>query len=61
MPTYVALLRGINIGPRNKIAMAELRGLLGSLGHERVRTHILTATNTATKLAELAREAGANR
>jgi hypothetical protein len=42
MPTYVALLRGINIGPRNKIAMADLRELLGSLGHEGVRTHILS-------------------
>jgi uncharacterized protein (DUF1697 family) len=42
MPTYVALIRGINIGPRNKIAMADLRELLGSLGHEGVRTHILS-------------------
>ena len=42
MTTYVALLRGINIGPRNKIAMADLRELLGSLGHENVRTHILS-------------------
>ena len=42
MTTYVALLRGINLGARNKIAMAELRELLGSLGHEDVRTHILS-------------------
>ena len=42
MTMYVALLRGINIGPRNKIAMADLRELLGSLGHENVRTHILS-------------------
>jgi uncharacterized protein (DUF1697 family) len=40
--TYVALLRGINLGPRNKIAMADLRDLLGSLGLENVRTHILS-------------------
>jgi uncharacterized protein (DUF1697 family) len=40
VPTYVALLRGINLGPRNKIAMADLRDLLGSLGLENVRTHI---------------------
>jgi len=42
VPTYVALLRGINLGPRNKIAMAELRDLLVSLGLENVRTHILS-------------------
>ncbi len=42
MPTYVALLRGINLGPRNKIAMADLRDLLVSLGLENVRTHILS-------------------
>jgi uncharacterized protein (DUF1697 family) len=42
MPTYVALLRGINIGSRNKIRMAELRELVASLGHEDVRTHILS-------------------
>jgi uncharacterized protein (DUF1697 family) len=40
--TYVALLRGINLGPRNKIAMADLRGLVEGLGHRDVRTHILS-------------------
>jgi uncharacterized protein (DUF1697 family) len=42
VPTYIALLRGINIGPRNKIRMADLRELVESLGHEDVRTHILS-------------------
>lgn len=42
MPTYIALLRGINLGPRNKIAMADLRELLESIGLEDVRTHILS-------------------
>ena len=42
MTTYLALLRGINLGPRNKIAMADLRELLDSLGHGDVRTHILS-------------------
>lgn len=58
MPTYIALLRGINLGSRNKIAMAELRELLGSLGHGDVRTHILSgnaiftsSTRSAGKLA----------
>jgi uncharacterized protein (DUF1697 family) len=48
MPTYVALLRGINLGPRNKIAMAELRELLRSLGHEDVRTLILSGNAVFT-------------
>jgi uncharacterized protein (DUF1697 family) len=39
---YIALLRGINLGPRNKIAMADLRELLEGLGHGDVRTHILS-------------------
>ena len=42
MPTYIALLRGINLGPRNKIAMGDLRELLRSLGHEHVQTLILS-------------------
>jgi uncharacterized protein (DUF1697 family) len=40
--TYLALLRGINLGPRNKVRMADLRELVESLGHENVRTHILS-------------------
>lgn len=40
MPTHVALLRGINVGGRNKIAMADLRELVGSLGHTDVATYI---------------------
>src|ERR1700733_13228502 len=40
MPTYVALLRGINVGGRNKGAMAELRQLAESLGHADVTTYI---------------------
>jgi uncharacterized protein (DUF1697 family) len=42
VPTYIALLRGINVRANNRIAMADLRVLLGSLGHEAVRTHILS-------------------
>lgn len=40
MPTYVALLRGINVGGKNKVPMAELRALVESLGHIHVRTFI---------------------
>ncbi|HEX6507991.1 MAG TPA: DUF1697 domain-containing protein [Chloroflexota bacterium] len=35
---YVALLRGINVGGHAKISMADLRGLMDSLGHTEVRT-----------------------
>lgn len=43
MPTtgphaYVALLRGVNIGPHKRIAMADLRALVEGLGYSNVRT-----------------------
>jgi uncharacterized protein (DUF1697 family) len=37
---HVALLRGINIGPRNRIAMPALREALEEAGFEDVRTHL---------------------
>ena len=40
MPTYVALLRGINLGARNKVAMADLRELVVATGGEDVRTYV---------------------
>lgn len=40
MSTYVALLRGINVGGKNAVPMGELRSLLTSLGHADVVTHI---------------------
>jgi len=40
MPTHVALLRGINVGGRNKVAMADLRRVVASLGHTDVATYI---------------------
>jgi uncharacterized protein (DUF1697 family) len=38
--THVALLRGINLAGRNKVAMADLRALVSELGHTDVSTHI---------------------
>ncbi len=35
---YVALFRGINVGKAKRIAMADLRSLLGKLGYKDVRT-----------------------
>lgn len=40
MPTYVALLRGINVGGRNRVAMADLRKVMTSLGYADVTTYI---------------------
>ena len=40
MATYVVLLRGINLGRRNRIAMPELRGALEDAGFEKVRSHL---------------------
>lgn len=38
--TYVALLRGINLGPTNKIAMPALRAMTEELGYTDVATYI---------------------
>ena len=40
MTSYLALLRGINVGGKNKVSMAELRKLLEGLGFENVSTYI---------------------
>ncbi|REK77578.1 DUF1697 domain-containing protein [Paenibacillus paeoniae] len=40
MSIYIALLRGINVGGKNKIKMAELRESLGTIGLQRVQTYI---------------------
>lgn len=43
---YVLLLRGINVGGNNKIAMADLRGMLEGMGFSNVRT-LLQSGNAA--------------
>lgn len=47
----IALLRGINVGKNNRIAMADLRELLGNLGYDDVKTHLMSgnAVFTTTK------------
>jgi uncharacterized protein (DUF1697 family) len=40
VPTYAALLRGINLGARNKVAMADLRELVAEVGAEDVQTYV---------------------
>jgi len=40
MPVYVALLRGINIGPHKRMKMEKLRESFEALGFKRVQTYI---------------------
>ena len=40
MTTFVALLRGINVGSHDKLPMAELRALFEAQGHQHVSTYI---------------------
>ena len=40
MPTYIALLRGINIGPSKRVEMVRLKKMFEDLGFRRVRTYI---------------------
>jgi uncharacterized protein (DUF1697 family) len=40
MTTFVALLRGINVGGRNRMSMDALRELVTSLGYEDVGTYV---------------------
>jgi uncharacterized protein (DUF1697 family) len=39
VPTYIALLRGVNVGGK-KLPMADLRNTFAGLGHSEVRTYI---------------------
>lgn len=46
--TYVALLRGINVGKNKRIAMARLRELLTDLGYQDVRTLLQSGNAVVT-------------
>jgi uncharacterized protein (DUF1697 family) len=55
---FVALLRGINVGGKNKVLMAELKSCFEELGCENVRTYIASgnvifeSNKSAAKLAK---------
>lgn len=59
MRQFIVLLRGINVGGKNKVPMAELRTCLEQLGFEDVRTYIasgnvlLRSARSATETGEL--------
>ncbi len=40
MATWIGLLRGVNVGGRNKLPMADLRRIATDCGHTEVRTYI---------------------
>jgi uncharacterized protein (DUF1697 family) len=40
MTTFIALLRGINVGGKNKIKMADLKSMFEAIGMSRVKTYI---------------------
>jgi uncharacterized protein (DUF1697 family) len=52
MARQIALLRGINLGPRNRIAMAELRASLADAGFEDVRTYLQSGNVLLTSKAK---------
>ena len=59
MATYVAFLRGVNLGPNNKIAMPALRAMAEELGYTDVATYINSGNLIITspkKTATLERE-----
>ena len=60
MATWVVLLRGVNVGGANRLAMANLRDLITSLGHTEVSTYIqsgnIVLTTARTDRAGLAAE-----
>ena len=64
--TYAALLRGINLGARNRVAMADLRKIVEGIGAEDVSTYVqsgnvvlrsrLTANGVASAIEKGIRE-----
>ena len=52
MITYIAFLRGINVGGHKKIKMADLRILLEGLGHKEVMTYIQSGNVIFNSLEE---------
>ncbi|HSR50702.1 MAG TPA: DUF1697 domain-containing protein [Acidobacteriota bacterium] len=64
MKTYIALFRGINVGGRNTLPMADLRAVLEDLGAGSVKTYIQSGnavfrheTDDASQLSESIRAA----
>jgi uncharacterized protein (DUF1697 family) len=52
MATHVALLRGINLGGKNRVAMGDLKSVVADLGHTGVSTYIQSGNVLFTAPAE---------
>lgn len=48
MTSYAALLRGVNLGPTNKVAMPTLKALAEALGYGEVQTYVNSGNLTFT-------------
>ncbi len=51
MPTYIAFLRGINVGGNHKVPMVDLKKTLESLGYKNVQT-VLASGNVSFQTTE---------
>lgn len=51
MPTFVALLRGVNVGKAKRVPMADLRALLSGLGYTGIKT-LLNSGNAVFRAAK---------
>ncbi len=60
MPSFIALLRGINVGKAKRVPMAELRALLQELGYTDVAT-LLNSGNAVFRAAKGAPDSHAQR
>lgn len=58
MPRHVALIRGINVGRAKRVAMADLRALVESLGYRDVRTLLNSGNVVFTAPRAVPSEAG---
>lgn len=63
MATWIVMLRGVNVGGANKLAMSDLRALVTRLGHSDVSTYIqsgnVVLTSPRDDRTRLAAEIGA--
>lgn len=56
MNTYVALLRGINVGGHKKVPMADLKNMMSEMGFEEVKT-LLNSGNVVFRATSTSRSA----
>ncbi len=52
MTRYVALLRGVNVGGRTKVGMADVRHIFAELGHSDVQTYLQSGNVIFTAAVE---------